>query len=87
MSVVFMGLAGRYDNAGEIIPLGEALNVYPTCGRLETKNETVGGRPAQPEWISSLPYLSFSPGHKRWGLFVFQIPHTDRCPMRQFKRQ
>ena len=61
MSVVFMGLAGRYDNAGEIIPLGEALNVYPTCGRLETKNETVGGaRPSQ----NGFPHYLICPFHQ-----------------------
>lgn len=56
----FIGLAGWCDNDGGIIPLKAAVNISPTCGLLETKTATVGGRGHGHEWISSLPYRSFS---------------------------
>lgn len=64
MSGWFMGLAGGYGNDGEIILLKEAVNISPTCGRLEMetgqqRERRWGGR-AQAEWISTLPYRSLS---------------------------
>lgn len=79
----FMGLAWEYGNDGEIILLKKAVNISPTCGRLEMetgqqRERQWGGR-AQAECISTLAYLSLSQVHKHRRPFVFQLLHTNRC--------
>lgn len=59
-SMRFIGLAGWCDNDGGIIPLKAAVNISPTCGLLETKTGTVGGRgPGQ----NGFPHCLICPFH------------------------
>ncbi len=78
----FMGLACVHGNDGEIILLKKAVNISPTCGRLEMetgqqRERQRGGR-THAECISTLPYLSLSQIHKHRRPFVFQLLHTNR---------
>lgn len=86
MRVWFIGLADGNGNDGEIILLKEAVNISPTCGRMEMetvqqRQRQLGGR-AHAKWISMPPYLSLSQVHKHRRPFVFELLHTNRCPVK-----
>lgn len=63
----FIGLAGWCDNDGGIIPLKAAVNISPTCGLLETKTGTVGGRtgPGRMDFLTALSVLFTVHKHRR----------------------
>lgn len=60
----FIGLAGRYGNDGEMMPLQEAVYISPTCGKLQMETgQQIDSKEAEPRQ-NGFPHCFICPGHK-----------------------